>query len=129
MPRKHERVTFFTEVSLEFASGRREARISDLSEGGCFVECIAAVRTGETVRLTITMLDDTEVPAVGEITYAFEGMGFGLRFTDLTDDARRRITEFVTARTALEGTSGSSAENYNRQLHGYLHRDGERPSF
>lgn len=129
MPRKHERVTFFTEVSLEFASGRREARISDLSEGGCFVECIAALRPGEIVRLTITMLDDTEVPAVGEITYAFEGMGFGLRFTDLTDDARRRIIEFVTARAALEGTSGTSTEIYNRQLHGHIYRDSERPNF
>ena len=129
MPRQHERVTFFTEVSLEFASGRREARISDLSEGGCFVECIAAVRPGELVHLTITMLDGTAVPAVGEITYAFDGMGFGLRFTDLTEDARRRLTEFVSSRAALEGPSGTKAENYNPRLNGYLNLDGERPSY
>lgn len=129
MPRKHERVTFFTEVSLEFASGRREARISDLSEGGCFVECIAAVRPGESVRLTIMMHDGTAVPAVGEITYTFDGMGFGLRFTDMTDDARRRIVEFVSARAALEGTSATNSDMYNPQVKGFLNLDGERPSF
>jgi hypothetical protein len=128
MPRKHERVTFFTEVSLEFASGRREARISDLSEGGCFVESIAAVRPGERVRLTIMMLDGAEVPAAGEITYTFDGMGFGLSFTDLSDDSHRRIAEFVSARTALEG-SDTDRNRYNPQLDGYLDLDGERPGF
>ena len=129
MPRKHERITFFTEVSLEFASGRREARISDLSEGGCFVECVAAARPGEHVRLTIMMLDGAEVPAAGEITYAFDGMGFGLRFTDLSEDAHRRIAEFVSARTALERTADTGSNRYTPQLNGYLDLDGDRPIF
>ena len=126
MPRQHERVTFFTEVSLEFASGRREARISDISEGGCFVDCIAAVRPGDRVSLEIDFPDGTAVLAEGDITYAFDGMGFGVRFTDLADDARRRIADFVSARASI-APGISVAEVLNPQLIGYLHREGVRP--
>jgi len=92
MPRQHERVPYLTETVLEFASGRREARISDLSEGGCYVECLCPVRPGDVVRLEIGLPGAVAaVPVEGEVTYTFEGMGFGVRFVNLSDDAGLRI--------------------------------------
>ncbi len=97
MPRQHERVPYLTEVVLEFASGKREARISDLSEGGCYVESWAGVMPGDTVRFEMQTPAGESLPVVGEVTYAFEGMGFGVRFLEMDDAMRRRIIELVEA--------------------------------
>ena len=100
MMRKQERVPFFTEVTLEFASGRREARISDLGEGGCYVECVATVRPGETVRLELRMPDGRMVPAAGEVKYVFNGMGFGMKFVDVSEELRSLVDELLAAAPA-----------------------------
>ena len=97
MPRQHERVPFLTEVVLEFASGKREARISDLSEGGCYVESWAGVNPGDTVRFEMQTPAGESLPVVGEVTHAFEGMGFGVKFLDMNEAMRLRIRELVEA--------------------------------
>ena len=103
MPRQHERVPYLTEIVLEFASGRREARISDLSEGGCFVECLCSVRPGDAVRFDLRVPGASDaVPVEGEVTYVFDGMGFGLKFSRLTDEAGLRIGCLVAS---MEPTS------------------------
>ena len=100
MPRKEDRITFLTEVSLEFASGRREARISDLSAGGCYVECVAMVRPGEVVRFEMPMPDGNIAKATGEVKYVFNGMGFGMRFQDVPDDMRALIDWLIESAPA-----------------------------
>lgn len=101
MPRQHERVPYLTEVVLEFASGRREARVSDLSEGGCYVESWAGVRPGDTVQFEMQTPSGDSLPIVGEVTYAFEGMGFGVKFLDMDEVLRRRIRELVEAEAVV----------------------------
>ena len=97
MPRQHERVPYLTEVVLEFASGRREATVSDLSEGGCYIESWAGVQPGDTVQFEMQMPSGESMPIVGEVTYAFEGMGFGVKFLEINDELRQRIRELVEA--------------------------------
>ena len=82
---------------MEFASGKREARISDLSEGGCYVESWAGVGPGDTVQFEMQTPSGESLALVGEVTYAFEGMGFGLKFLDLNEKLRQRISELVEA--------------------------------
>lgn len=102
MPREHERVPYLTEVVLEFASGRREARVSDLSEGGCYVESWAVgVRVGDTVGFELQMPGGALLPVVGEVAYATEGMGFGVKFLGQDEMTRSRIREFVEAEAAV----------------------------
>ena len=103
MPRQHERVPYLTEVVLEFASGRREARISDLSEGGCYVDSWAGVRPGDTVRFEMQTPAGDLLPLVGEVAYVFEGAGFGLRFLDLGNDTRHRICELMKLEETVPG--------------------------
>ena len=99
MQRKQVRVPFLTEITLEFASGRREARISDLGEGGCYVECVAPVRPGEIVRLELRMADGRGVPATGEVKYVFQGMGFGVGFVSPSDELQTLINELLANAT------------------------------
>ena len=86
---------------MEFASGRREARVSDLSEGGCYVESWAGVRPGDTVQFEMQTPSGETLPLVAEVTYAFEGMGFGVKFLEMDDELRRRICELVEAEAVV----------------------------
>lgn len=69
--------------------------MSDLSQGGCYVECIATVRPGEVVHFEIPMPDGKIAKASGEVKYVFNGMGFGMSFLDMPEDLRALIDWLV----------------------------------
>lgn len=85
MPRKLDRVTYLREVELEFTSGRRTARISDISAGGCYIDTIVQVIVGDVVTIHITASDGLSIPFSGRVAYLLAGNGFGVEFLDLTD--------------------------------------------
>lgn len=95
MPRKHERSTFLTEIVLESASGKREARISDVSEGGCFVDTIVTVRPGEEVSLSGTLEGGENLNVKGKVAYVLDGFGFGVEFTEVSDESRQAINKIL----------------------------------
>ena len=80
MPRQHERTTHFEEIVLESASGRQPARISDISEGGCYIDTIVEVKVGDEVSFEVRKPDGMSVRKTGVIAYHFAGMGFGVRY-------------------------------------------------
>jgi hypothetical protein len=96
MPREHDRVSYRTETILESASGRREVRISDVGQGGCYIETITPVQPGETVSFDIVLAEDERMNFSGEVAYIFPGNGFGVKFTDLTDPRRAFIDQLIT---------------------------------
>ena len=85
MPRKQDRHTYLREVELEFTSGRRTARISDISAGGCYIDTIVQVIVGDVVTIHITATDGLTMPFKGQVAYLLAGNGFGIEFLDLTD--------------------------------------------
>jgi hypothetical protein len=93
MPREHERIPFFIEAQLECSSGRREARISDLSYGGCYIDSIAGVRPGENISFEIVSPSGATISFSGNVAYVLEGSGFGVKFVGLTSDQ----TDFIKA--------------------------------
>jgi len=93
MPRKKDRFTYLKEVVLEFTSGRRTARISDISAGGCYIDTIVQVIVGDPVTIHIRATDDSSMPFDGQVAYVLEGFGFGVEFLNLTDEHK----EFLEA--------------------------------
>jgi hypothetical protein len=85
MPRKLDRHTYLREVELEFTSGRRTARISDISAGGCYIDTIVQVTVGDTVTIHITASDGLTIPFKGKVAYLLAGNGFGVEFLDITE--------------------------------------------
>jgi PilZ domain len=82
--RKFERKELTIQASLEFSSGKYEARISEIGLGGCYVDSIASVVEGEVTSLTITSGGNSML-FTGEIAYLLPGFGFGIRFTDVSE--------------------------------------------
>jgi hypothetical protein len=100
MPRQDERVTFLKEVHLEFASGRRLARISDISMGGCYLESIVQVQKGERFSLEIASTNGDSATFTGEVAYVFEGMGFGVMFIDPDDQSRQFLDRIIQEKSS-----------------------------
>jgi hypothetical protein len=97
--REHPRAPFRVEIVLECASGKRQARVSDISVGGCFVETILDLNVGDEVKFELVHPNGGRLPFVGAVAYHFVGQGFGVKFSGLTDDQKEfleRITRDAT---------------------------------
>ena len=92
--RKFERKELVAEAALEFSSGKYDTRISELGMGGCYVDSIASVVEGEPISLTIKF-GDNSMPFTGEIAYLLPGFGFGIRFTDVTEERENFLRKVI----------------------------------
>jgi hypothetical protein len=96
--RRHiRRVPLLVDVVWEGAAGKYEARTSDLSVGGCFIDTIGQVNVGETVKFKIRLPAGDLLDVQGTVVYEYPGMGFGVSFTQLSDSDRRQLEWFVNA--------------------------------
>lgn len=96
MPREQERIPLNLDVVLDSSSGKHEVRISDISFGGCYVDTIAPAAEGEPVTLKIQIPESEETIAfTGTVAYSMERFGFGVRFTDLTDQQKAFLESMI----------------------------------
>jgi PilZ domain len=76
------------EGSWNGASGQRECRISDLSPGGCFIDCLTTSPPGTAISVTV-VFGDARFTVPGEVVYLDRVQGFGVRF--LPSDQTRAL--------------------------------------
>lgn len=95
MPRQEDRTSHLEEIELEFASGKRPARISDISMGGCYIDSIVSVPVGETVSLILKGPGTDGIRLSCTVAYVLDGFGFGVQFTDLSPDARQVLERII----------------------------------
>ena len=79
------------ETCLDVKWANRGGRVSDLSDGGCYVDSIGEVVVGEIVHLTFTLPDGRRFSLEGEVAHNTPRLGFGVRFINLTDEQRNMI--------------------------------------
>lgn len=82
--RQSRRSTVPLDGAWEGAAGHRVGRIGDISVGGCYVESMSMPTVGERISVRATLPGGGAFEAVGEVAYVAMGMGFGVRFLDLT---------------------------------------------
>ena len=72
------------------------ARITNLSEGGCFLDTVGEVRQGEIVAFRVLMPDEDEwLYLEGEVRHHIKGIGFGVQFLDLNQDQEAKVLELI----------------------------------
>ena len=94
--RRHERVSTSLAVKWYGLSGIHEARVSDISLGGCFVDTDKRVEMNEIVSLEIGLPSGEWLALRGEVISFQPRIGFGLAFTSLTDDEQLALTQLIT---------------------------------
>ncbi|HSL55140.1 MAG TPA: PilZ domain-containing protein [Pyrinomonadaceae bacterium] len=98
--RINQRKQILLEARWESLSSRHEARVDDVSLGGCFVNTYAKVELGEHIELEVQLPSGEWLPLRGEVASYQPGVGFGMAFTSLTAKETAGLKELI--RTAKE---------------------------
>jgi hypothetical protein len=78
-------------------SATHEARVEDVSLGGCFVDTVAHVELNEAVKLDIQLPSGEWLALRGHVASYQPGVGFGLAFTSLNEDEAVRILDVISS--------------------------------
>jgi PilZ domain len=94
-------------VNLD-ASWDREhpARITNLSEGGCYLDTVGEVMRGEIVGFRVLLPDGDFLYLEGEVRHYTAGVGFGVQFIDLNDEQQANLKRLI----AIAVGSGPDSE-------------------
>jgi PilZ domain-containing protein len=98
--RSNQRKQILLEARWESLSSRHEARVDDVSLGGCFVNTYAKVELGERIDLEIQLPSGKWLRLRGQVASYQHGVGFGIAFTSLTAAETAGLKELM--RTAKE---------------------------
>ena len=93
--RRNERKRVLLEAKWESMSRTHEARVDDVSLGGCFVNTFGRVEPHETVNLQIQLPSGEWLPLRGEVASYQPGVGFGLAFTSLSEEETALLKELM----------------------------------
>ncbi len=93
--RSTERVPLSLDVRWESLSGKRTARISDISLSGCYIESLGQVTIGERLSFEIQLPTSRWMPLRGEVIYHHPSLGFGVRFENLTIMERNLLAHLI----------------------------------
>ena len=76
-------------------SRRHEARVDDVSLGGCFVNTYGQVELQEDVNLEIQLPSGGWLPLRGKVASYQPGVGFGMSFTSLSEKETAALKELM----------------------------------
>ena len=72
-------------------SGNYQARVTDLSEGGCYVDTMGQAQVGEVLAFRLQLPDGEWLELTGEVAHQRPPLGFGLRFVNLTNEQHEKL--------------------------------------
>lgn len=85
-------------VVWQASSGKQDARMSEISMAGCFIDCRVPGRAlGDLVEFKVHMPSGPWVALQGELVDEQYPIGFGLRFTNLSEGDKRMLAQVVIA--------------------------------
>ena len=73
------------------ARGNSQARVTDLSEEGCYIDSISEAVTGEILHLKVQLLSGEWLDLTGEVAHTFPRIGFGIRFVNVSMTQRQKL--------------------------------------
>ena len=83
-------------VSLDASWDRdHPARITNLSEGGCYLDTVGEVMRGEIVSFRVLLPDGDFLYLEGEVRHYTAGVGFGVQFIDLNDEQQANLKRLI----------------------------------
>lgn len=93
--RINRRKRILLEAKWKGVSRRHEARVDDVSLGGCFVNTYAQAELGEHIDLEIQLASGEWLALRGHVASYQPGVGFGMSFTSLSDEETAALEELL----------------------------------
>ena len=89
--RKTPRLSVSLDAVFDGTTGHHPAKITNLSEGGCYMDSVGEVMKGEVVGFRVLLPDGDWLYLEGEVRHHMPRLGFGVQFVDLDEDQERKI--------------------------------------
>jgi len=98
--RRHPRIRSLNsvEIQAESQSAPIWGKVSDLSQGGCFVEMPMPLRQGTLLKAGL-WLGENKVWLKAKVASSRPGFGIGIEFVEIVPDDARRLQEFLRSIT------------------------------
>ena len=88
--RSKPRLSVTLDAMWDSSTEAHRARITDLSEGGCYLDSVGEVRRGEIVGFRVMLPDDDWLYLEGEVKHHSRD-GFGVQFVDLNEEQIEKL--------------------------------------
>jgi hypothetical protein len=88
--RKHDRSRLIVDVHFDGAESTGVASTTDISPGGLYLSTQTRIPVGATLALRIPVGSD-HVVVQGEVVYSNPGEGVGVKFQELSEEARQAL--------------------------------------
>jgi len=93
--RSSKRKRILLEAKWESMSRTHEARVDDVSLGGCFVNTFGHVEHGEEIKLQIQLPSGEWLPLQGRVASYQPGVGFGIAFSSLSEEDQAILADLI----------------------------------
>jgi len=93
--RSNQRKRLLLEAKWESMSHAHEARVDDVSLGGCFVNTFGRVEPNEVVNLQMALPSGEWLSLSGYVASYQPGVGFGMRFDSLSEEQSTTLEELI----------------------------------
>ncbi len=93
--RSNQRKRILLEAKWESMSRTHEARVDDVSVGGCFVNTFGRVELNEPVNLQIELPSGEWLSLTGSVASYQPGVGFGMSFDLLSEEKLVTLEELI----------------------------------
>ena len=89
--RSKPRLRVSLDAMWDSSTEAHSARVTNLSEGGCYLDSVGEVRAGEIVGFRILLPDDDWLYLEGEVRHLKAGTGFGVQFVELNEEQTEKL--------------------------------------
>ena len=96
--RRNRRQKVLLEAAWESLSRRHEAHVDDVSLSGCFVNTYGQVEIGQLIEVKILRRSGEWLTLKGHVATYHQGVGFGLAFSNLTEENKKALHELIATR-------------------------------
>jgi hypothetical protein len=93
--RSSQRKRLLLEAKWESMSRTHEARVDDVSLGGCFVNTFGRVEPNEEINLQIELPSGEWLSLSGHVASYQPGVGFGMAFDSLSEEQLAKLEELI----------------------------------
>ena len=88
--RSKPRLSVRLDATWDSSTAAHSARITDLSEGGCYLDSVGEVRRGEIVGFRVLLPDGDWLYLEGEVKH-HSTEGFGVQFVELNEEQTEKL--------------------------------------
>ena len=93
--RSGPRLSVYLDAVWQAEDERHSARVTDLSEGGCYLDTVGEVLVGEIVAFRVLLPDGDWLYLEGEVRHHRHGQGFGVQFVELNEEQTQNLMRLL----------------------------------